>query len=119
MRSEQSSLHRGAECEHSSLTNYPLSYPKYPLLRTTRALLKGTWGSCKSEDVKTLNCIHCGSIVRSLLVDSTTPHPIIIPTYFISRARPYLWYEGPNMLQSSNMHLSSDMLIVAVSAQVH
>ena len=24
--------------------NYPLLYPKYPLLRTIRALLKGTWG---------------------------------------------------------------------------
>ena len=24
--------------------NYPLSYPKYPLLRAIKALLKGTWG---------------------------------------------------------------------------
>ena len=24
--------------------NYPVLYPKYPLLRTIRALLKGTWG---------------------------------------------------------------------------
>ena len=24
--------------------NYPLLYPKYPLLRTIRAPLKGTWG---------------------------------------------------------------------------
>ena len=24
--------------------NYPLLYPKYPLLRTLRALLKGHWG---------------------------------------------------------------------------
>ena len=24
--------------------NYPLIYPKYPLLRTIKALLRGTWG---------------------------------------------------------------------------
>ena len=35
--------------------NYPLFYPKYPLLRTIRALLRGTWVvPCTVSSLKSL-----------------------------------------------------------------